>query len=164
MDAGKAQAAWAARRALVEGEAATPERVAAACGVKARTLTERAAREGWAVAAQSRAQRIARVHDRLLAKVERAQLDGEAEGGPLDKAGIAELAATARILAKIGETVRDEDGAKEKQLERDADIATILDRLDRRIVGLARHLANELVAKEMAGDDVFAAGTGAGEP
>ena len=164
MDAGKAEAAWAARRALMEGEVATPERVAAACGLKAHTLAERAAREGWVVATPSRAQRIARVHDRLLARIEREQFRGEAGDAPLDKAGIAELAATARILAKIGEITRDEDGAKEKQLERDADIATILDRLDRQIVGLARHLAREWIAKEMAGGDVLAAGAGAGEP
>jgi hypothetical protein len=159
MDAGKVEAAWAARRALLEGEVATPERVAAACGLKARTLVERAAREGWAVAEPSRAQRIARVHDRLLDRIEREQLRGEGGDAPLDKAGAAELAATARILAKISEITRDEDGAKEKELERDADIAAILDRLDRRIVDLARHLA-----AQMAGEDVHGAGALAGEP
>lgn len=162
MVADRAQAAWAARRALLEGAAATPERVALAGGLSLRTLNGRAAREGWAVAGEaglSRAERIARVHDRLLDKVERAQLQGGAADAPLDRACIAELAATARILAKISEITRDEDGAKEKQLERDADIADILDRLDRRIVELARHLA-----KEMAGDGVHGAGAAAGEP
>ena len=162
MVAGKAEAAWAARRALVEGAAATPERVALACGLSMRTINERAMREGWVIVREaelSRAERIARVHDRLLDKVERAQLHAAAHDAPLDKAGIAELAATARILAKISEITRDEDGAKEKQLERDADIAAILDRLDRQIVDLARHLA-----KEMAGNELHGAGTDAGQP
>lgn len=162
MAAGKAKAAWAARRALVEGAAATPELVAAACGLNARALGERAAREGWRVAGgtgPTRAERIARVHDRLLDRIEREQLRGEGGDAPLDKAGVAELAATARILAKISEVTRDEDGAKEKQLKRDADIAAILDRLDRQIVDLARHLA-----AEMAGGDVYGAGAAAGEP
>jgi len=166
MGAGRAEAAWAARRALMEGAAATPERVAAACGLKAGTLADRAEKEGWALPASaglSRAQRIARVHDRLLDRIEHEQLRADADDAPLDKAGVAELAATARILAKIGEITRDEDGAKEKQLERDADIATILDRLDRQIVGLARHLARHL-ATQMAGDHVHDAGAGAGEP
>lgn len=162
MAAGKAEAAWAARRALVEGAAATPERVAAASGLSARAVSERAAREGWRVASETgltRAERIARVHDRLLDRIEREQLRGEGGDAPLDKAGAAELAATARILAKISEITRDEDGAKEKQLERDADIAAILDRLDRQIVDLARHLA-----AQMAGGDVHGAGAAAGEP
>lgn len=162
MAAGKAEAAWAARRALVEGAAATPERVAAASGLSARAVSERAAREGWRVASEAgltRAERIARVHDRLLDRIEREQLRGEGGDAPLDKAGAAELASTARILAKISEITRDEDGAKEKQLERDADIAAILDRLDRQIVDLARHLA-----AQMAGGDVHGAGAAAGEP
>ena len=166
MVTGRAQAAWAARRALVEGAAVTPGRVAAACGLSLRTLAARAEEEGWTLPAEeepqeklSRTERIARVHDRLLERIEREQAGTQAADGPLDKAGVAELAATARILAKISEITRDDDGAKEKQLERDADIASILDRLDRQIVGLARHLA-----AEMAGGDVHGAGAGAGQP
>lgn len=171
MVTGRAQAAWAARRALVEGAAVTPGRVAAACGLSLRTLAARAEEEGWTLPAEeepqeklSRTERIARVHDRLLERIEREQAGTQAADGPLDKAGldkagVAELAATARILAKISEITRDDDGAKEKQLERDADIASILDRLDRQIVDLARHLA-----AEMAGGDVHGAGADAGQP
>jgi hypothetical protein len=162
MGAGKAEAAWAARRALVEGAAPTMERVALASGVNLRTLGDRAKKEKWLVpqeARLTRMERIARVHDRLLERVEREQLQDRTSEVPLDKTGMAELAATARILAKISEITRDEDGAKEKQLERDADIAAILDRLDRQIVDLARHLA-----AEMAGGDVHGPGTAAGEP
>jgi len=162
MAAGKAEAAWAARRALAEGAAATLQRVAAACSLSVRGLAGRAAREGWRLAGGAgltRAERIARVHDRLLDRIEREQLRSEGGEAPLDKAGAAELAATARILAKISEITRDEDGAKEKELERDADIAAILDRLDRRIVDLARHLA-----AQMAGEGVHDAGAAAGEP
>ena len=169
MDAGKAQVAWAARRALVEGAAVTVERLAAACGMRPRTLASRAAREGWVLAEAvgdgglTRAQRIARVHDRLLDKVEREQLRTDQQDVPLDKAGIAELAATARILAKIGEITRDEDGAKEKQMERDADIASILDRLDRQVIELARHLARHFTTT-LAGNDADTQGIAAGKP
>ena len=168
MEAGKAQVAWAARRALMEGATMTVERLAAACGLHARTLANRAAREEWVFNADAgsagltRAQRIARVHDRLLDKVEREQLRTDAPQGPLDKAGIAELAATARILAKIGEITRDEDGAKEKQMERDADIASILDRLDHQVIELARHLAQHFTAT-LAGENADTQGIAAGQ-
>ena len=103
------------------------------------------------------------MHDRLLDKVEREQLRTDQQDVPLDKAGIAELAATARILAKIGEITRDEDGAKEKQMERDADIASILDRLDRQVIELARHLARHFTTT-LAGNDTDAQGIAAGKP
>lgn len=120
-----ARAVWAERRALVEEWGVPVARVALACRLNAAALEERAARQGWTGAAEgglSRQERIARVHDRLLARIEREQLRAGDDDAPLDKAGIAELAATARILAKIGEITRDEDGAKERELERDADI------------------------------------------
>lgn len=163
MGSGRAQAVWAARRALVEETGATVEHVALACRLDPDALAQRAAKDGWKpreAAGLSRAQRIARVHDFLLDRIESGQRRAEAQDAPLDKASIAELAATARVLAKIGEIAHDEDDAKEKRLlERDADIATILDRLDRRIVELARHLA-----KEMAESGVLEAGARAGEP
>lgn len=153
-------AAWAARRAILEDAAPTIALVALACGLSAKALEGRAAREGWRICAgASRTARIARIHDRLLDRLERAQLQAEDDEGLLDKASIAELSATARTLAKISEITRDEDSAKEKQLERDADIAGILDRLDRKLVELARHLA-----RDMAGDGILAGGAAAGEP
>mgnify|MGYP007011833434 FL=1 len=162
MVSGRMQAAWAERRALVEEFGVPFERVAVACYLNADALAERATKQNWkrpGMEALSRQERIARVHDRLLARIEREQLHADDSEGPLDKAGIAELAATARILAKISEITRDEDGAKEKQLERDADIAAILDRLDGQIVGLARYLA-----QEMARSELHAAGAAAGQP
>lgn len=154
---------WAARRALVEDFGAPIAQVALAGRIGARAIEVRAIKEGWKVSSPAggltRAERIARVHDRLLEKVERAQLQGEADAAPLDKASIAELSATARILAKISEGMRDEDAAKEQQMERDADIAAILDRLDERIVGLARHLAEEL-----AGERLIEPGAVRGQP
>lgn len=157
-----AQAVWAERRALVEEWGVPVARVALACRLNAAALEERAARQGWKGAAEgglSRQERIARVHDRLLARIEREQLRAGDDDAPLDKAGIAELAATARILAKIGEITRDEDGAKERELERDADIAAILDKLDRQIRDLARYLA-----EGMAGSDVHPEAAATGEP
>src|SRR5690606_9777358 len=145
--------AWAARRALLEGAPATPALVARCCGLSAKALEARAARERWKLVAggPSRLARIARIHDRLLERMERAQLQAQEEDGHLDKAAIADLSAAARTLAKISEITRDEDSAKEKQLERDADIAAILDRLDRQIVELATHLAGQMAVGNVLG-------------
>ena len=153
--------AWAARRALVEDFGAPIALVAQAGRLGVRFVEQRALKEDWRIpgAGLTRARRIARVHDRLLDRVERAQLRAEADDAVVDKTAIAELSATARMLAKISEGMRDEDAAKEQQMERDADIAAILDRLDAKIVELARHLA-----EEMARGRVFDAGTDRSEP
>ena len=154
---------WAARRALAEGEPATLPRLAAAFGVAADRLERRARKQGWRLSGPAlgltRAQRIARVHDRLLGRIERAQAQAEAADDEPGRTAIADISAAARLLAKVSETIRDEGAAKEEQMERDADIADILDRLDARIVALARHFAEGLV-----GGRVLPRATGEGEP
>lgn len=141
-------AVWRARRELVEGEARTLARLATAFRVSETALERRVKRDGWmlsgATGGLTRAERIARVHDRLLDRIERAQLDADRDEAAFDKAMISELSSAARMLGKIAEGMADEDALKEQQLERDADIAAILDKLDTKIVELARHLAEEL--------------------
>lgn len=162
-----AAARWTARRALGEGEPATLARLAAAFGVDADALERRARKEGWRLSGPaqglSRAQRIARVHDRLLERIERAQVDAEA-GDDLGRTAIADVSAAARLLAKVSENIRDEDAAAEEQMERDADIADILDRLDARIVALARHFAEGLVAEGVAAGRILPQAAVPGEP
>lgn len=145
----KAVAVWAARRALMEGCAATCERVALACQISVKSLTRKAKTEGWilsgAATGMSRAQRIARVHDRLLEKVEKVQLRATDDDEViLDKASIAELSATARVLAKISEGAHDEENAQQNQTQRDEDLAAILKKLDDKILELASHLAQDM--------------------
>lgn len=148
---------WAARRALAEGEPATLDRLAAAIGVDARRFEHRAHREGWRLSGVAqgltRAQRIERVHDRLLGRIEKAQAAAEAdEDAAYDKASIAELSAAARLLVKVSEGFADHATEAAEQMVRDADIADILDKLDAKIIELARHLAKELVAAGAVAD------------
>lgn len=150
-----ADAAWAARRALMEGASMTFERMAQACRVSAATLERTARQEGWRVwgvaKGLSRSERLARLRDRLLEKAERIELNpGEDEPGA-EKA-VSDLSTSVRTLLKIFETTRDEDDARERQMTSDARIADLLDRLDRKIVELARHLAEKMV-----GDGIHAA-------
>lgn len=159
----KAMVLWAGCRALAEEFGVPLGPIAEATGRTPASLRRRAARDGWklsgAEAGLSRPERIARLHDNLLDRIERLQLDADREPQKMDKAGIAELSSTVRMLAKIGGEEQDEDDARERQMIRDADIAAILDRLDARIVELARHLAQTL-----AGDEFFARGASAAQP
>ena len=151
-----AEAVWAARRALMEGAPLTFERLAQACRLNASALERTARRGGWKVpgVAQGlrRGERIGRLKDRLLEKAERIQLDPDEDQPGADKA-VSELSSSVSTLLKIFETTRDEDEARERQISSDANIADLLDKLDRKIVELARHLA-----ERMAGEGVFPGG------
>lgn len=147
----KAIAMWEARRALMEGCAATYERVAQACKISTKSLIRKAKIERWTVTGaaegMSRAERIARVNDQLLNKVEKLQLHADDDDKLfLDKASIAELSATARVLAKISEGTTDNGDAQKNQMQRDEDLAEILKRLDDKILELASHLAKDIAA------------------
>lgn len=149
-----AQAQWAQRRALYEGATATVERLAMACGLTPAQLEKRAGQEGWRGGAEDRegalATRIRTARIKLLEAVERRQakaLDGK---GGLDAASIAELTAIARMLEKLGEDTRGESGAKENQAQHEDEIAAVVERLDRKIVELAAHLAGRMADRELS--------------
>lgn len=145
-----ANAAWAARRALMEGAPMTFERMAQACGVSTATLERTARRERWRVSgvAQglSRSERIARLRDRLLEKAERIELNPAEDEPGADKA-VSDLSTSVKTLLRIFETTRDDDEARERQITSDANVADLLDRLDRKIVELARYLAERMVGE-----------------
>lgn len=147
----EASAAWAARRAVMEGAPMTMERMAAAFRVSAAALAKRASAEGWKVSGASqglsRDERIARIRDRLLDKAERIESDDE-DSAP-NKAAVAEFSVAVRTLLKIFETTRDDDDAQERQMKSDAEIADILGRLDRKVVELAAYLAERLVSEDV---------------
>jgi hypothetical protein len=146
-----ADAAWAARRALHEGAQPSLARIAEACRLSPRKLELRAGREGWraAEADTAVAARVRRARLRLLSRIE-AKLEeideATAEG---NGASIAELTAVARTLERFGDDTRGEDRAKENQAERHATIARALERLDRKVVELATHLAEEMARKHL---------------
>lgn len=141
----------AARRALFEGAAPTLERIAMACGASHVRLVKLARQEGWRRrstegGAGSILARVQAVKIRLLETIERKQAPGEDGAGGLDAASIADLTAIARMLDKLGEDTR--DSAKENQVDNDHDIAGLLDRLDRKIIELAAHLAQEMAESQ----------------
>ncbi|MFU0506654.1 hypothetical protein [Pseudaminobacter sp. NGMCC 1.201702] len=140
---------WTAMRALYEGARPDIERLALATGRSAASIERRAAREKWvrqdpaAIRSGPKA-RLAKVVDRLIGEVEAIGMGKEGGAGTLDKARIDAISALTRTLEKIGEITRLDDGAKENQMRRDADMAGALKRIDQRIVELATGYAKQL--------------------
>lgn len=162
--AGFAESRWRALRALYEGQAATAERLGAAGGLRAETIARRAARDGWVTAgagqgqgsddqteadeASERARRLSAQIGWLIGEIEEIGKEAQ-DGAPLDKARIEAVSALTRTLEKIGEIMRLDEGANNNnKTGRDADMAGLLERIDGRIVELARGYAERLVAEE----------------
>ena len=157
----RATAMWAARRVAAEDYGLPFALLAQIYGGSEGGLDRQATARGWKVRTQaqpSRTERIARLSEKLLARVERLRLLADEDAEQNDK-DVAELSGAIRLLAKIADSTQDEDSAHERRMVRDADIAAILERLDGKIVELARHLAEAL-----AQEGVFDAPAGAGEP
>ena len=166
---------WTARdsalRALAEGARPTLELLADVSGRSHERLKALAEREGWMLdrfAPDEIAERIRAISEALLARVEglaqfqqrrdavlRPELrDGRKaleEGGRIEKGEIEAIIGIIRSLEKIGEIMRtgaEAPAAKENQKRQDEDLAATLDRIDRRMVELARELAAQMVAAE----------------
>lgn len=91
-----------------------------------------------------RAVKIGRMADALLDQVEAV---GTGENGSFDKTRMKAIAAMTRTVEKIGDITRGAAVVNEEDVRRDADIGTILRRIDDRIVELAR-----LHAERLGGD------------
>ncbi len=140
-----------ATRALVEGARATIELVAAAIGRSPRTLRLEAEREGWRLDRAPQAdiaQRVRTIAAGLLEKVEAIGRAALEEGGKIDKAELEGVVAMIRGLDKIGEIMRPEEAAKQDQDRQDEDLADVLQRINDRIIELAREFAHEICARE----------------
>lgn len=140
---------WMATRALYEGAPPDIERLALATGRSAASIRRRAAREKWSRGQPPRTRsdpraRLAKVVDRLIGEVEAIGMGSEDGAGALNKTRIDAISALTRTLEKIGEITRLDDGAKEHQMRRDADMAGALKRIDQRIVELATGYARQL--------------------
>lgn len=149
MTTARTAAAWAAMRAVFEGAAPDFVQLAAISGRRLDTIMRRAERQGWRTLDDntdglSRAERIARLANRLIGEMEAIEKDGQ--GGVYDKARIETVAALTRALEKAGEITGVEAGMQEQQKKTDVDKAAILRRIDERIVELARFFAAEIVA------------------
>lgn len=140
----RADERWRALRALHEGATPDVELLSVASGYAVAKIERRAARDGW-IAADDFADRLARLSDSLIAQAEALQPENE---GGFDKAQVDMVGSIIRTVEKINELMRGGEAAKMSQTERDAEMADVLARIDRRIVELARDYARVLCANE----------------
>ncbi|MDQ6436876.1 hypothetical protein RB623_22735 [Mesorhizobium sp. LHD-90] len=136
-----------ALRMLAEGAKPTLELLADASARSLRTLRADAKKEGWAIGREPEPDigaRLRAMATGLLDKVEALQ-DGD--DGKNDRQEIDTLLAMIRGLEKIDEILRSEESARENQIRRDEDLADVLDRVNERIVRLAKEFAAAMVAQ-----------------
>lgn len=141
----------AALRALAEGASPTPPLLADASGCRLETIRELAERDEWkwvGTEGGDVAGRVRAIANDLLARVETLGRTALQEGGKVDRTEIDGIVAMIRSLDKIGEIMRPDEAAKENQIGHDEELAAILERIDRRIVELARDLAAQMAARE----------------
>lgn len=147
--AGAADRRWAAARRLFEGAPASVELLAAVCGLKVRSVREKARLHGW----QARRGRE-RVHAPLRPLLDRLTSLAASIGSDDGGAGKTELAALPALLKTIqllGEMTGGADERAERTKENDERLAAILRRIDDRIVELARAYADEIVRDGQGG-------------
>jgi hypothetical protein len=143
-----------ALRALAEGTRPTLDLLSDVSGRSYDRLKATAERERWALdrfAPDEIAERIRAVTEPLLTHVEALGRKALEEGGRVEKGEIEAIIAIIRSLEKIGEIMRpgaDAPAAKENQIRQDEDMAATLDRINGRMVELARELAAQMVAEE----------------
>ncbi len=148
----QAAARWIGLRALFEGAAPTVELLAQAGGTSVAAILRRAKAEGWRsslaseTAAAGSADRLERVLNLVMREVEAIGAAAEAEGLALDKGRIDGVWSMIRTLEKVDAFARER--AKESQTRQDAEMADVLQRIDSRIIELAREYAAELVRAE----------------
>lgn len=146
---------WVATRALYEGATPSFEQLAAVTGWLQATIATRAAREGWRDGSltdrATQNGRLAQLVDGLIHEIEELGI-GKGQGAAgLDKARIDAISTLTRTLEKIWEIVRSDEGAKENDVKRDADMAGLLKRIDERIIELAEGYARQLVCRKPKG-------------
>jgi hypothetical protein len=140
-----------ALRALAEGAKPTLDLLADAGGRSLNMLRRTAEREGWAlhrVPQEDVMERIRGIGSLLLDQAEAVGREAAEQGGKIDKAKIDGLIALARSIDKIGEIMRPDEVAKENQIKQDEDLAAVLQRINDRIIELARELAGQMVAEQ----------------
>jgi hypothetical protein len=151
MPSNKPLASRRALRALAEGAHVTLELLADAVGRTPEALRRQARLEGWKLDRAPDlgiAERVRGVAAMLLRRVEvLGQRAGE-EGGRIDKAEIDGMLAIVRGLDKIGEIMRPQEAAQENQIGQDEELAAVLERIDERIIELARELAAQMGEEE----------------
>lgn len=144
-------AAWRAKRALLERATPTFELVAEATSTSVRALKLRARREGWRVDRMSQedlAERLRVMTAMLVEHVEALGRKALEEGGKINKSEIDGILSLIKGLGTMAEITRTEESAINNQSRRDEDLGDVLTHIHDRIVELARELAAQMVAED----------------
>lgn len=136
-----------ALRALAEGATATLDLLADASGRSLRMLRYQAEEEGWALDRAPQEDVAGRVRSIAAVLLDRVEVLGRTaveEGGRIDRTEIDGIIAIIRGLDKIDEIMRPNEAAKENQIKENEDLAAVLERINERIVELAKDFAAEM--------------------
>lgn len=137
---------WRALRALYEGAPVDAALMSVASGYAQATIRRRIERYGWVAGADGGFdERLARLANSLVGQVETLRSEN---AGVFDKAQIELVGSVVRTVEKISDLMRGGEAAKVSQTNRDAEMADVLAKIDRRIVELARDYARALAASE----------------
>lgn len=143
-----------AMRLLAEGRRADFALLADVTGLSVKWLMQKAAREGWQVnrlSAEDVEARVRTLNIAALGQLEALARSAEKKGGRIEKAEIDALITLIKGADAVGDNMRPEEAAKKDQIQKDEELATVLERINARIVELARALAAQLVAGERRG-------------
>jgi len=142
-----------AMRAMAEGLPATLELLADVSGRSLPALRRDAEREGWKLRTGTGDLdgRLRALAASALARLEAEVARAEVEGGRIDKSEIEAVTALLKGSDRLIDYLRPTGAANENQNKSNEDLAALIDRIDGRIVELARELARHLAADLVAG-------------
>src|SRR5690606_15113096 len=122
-----------------------------ATGRSFETIERMAERDGWNLSRRQAGddfrQRIRPIVAKLLDKVEAISSKATEDGGTIDRTEIDGVLAMIRAIEKIADFDGSEDLSARNQTTANEDMATVLERLNRRIVDLASELAARMAAE-----------------
>lgn len=144
-----------ALRLLAEGRRADFALLADVTGLSLKWLMQKADREGWQLNRQSAEDvnaRVQAINVAALGRLEALVRAAAKRGGKIDKAEIDAVITLIKGAGAVSDIMRPEEAAKQDQIATDEELATVLQRINSRIVELARGLAAQLVEGQRRGD------------
>lgn len=142
-----ARTVWAAMRALFEGAEPTPELLAVISGRTVATISRRAGAGGWKpLQVNARLLRLQRLIDEKTARLEGLKPQLGASNKALLEVVRIEMASIG-LLERLAEAAGTLESRREIAKARDEEIGSILERINNRIVELARCYAADLAEK-----------------
>ncbi|WP_137113451.1 MULTISPECIES: hypothetical protein [Mesorhizobium] len=142
-----------AQRQLVEFNGVSLEQLADATGRSLNSIRKQAQLHGW---------RLSGEDDRTVAKLRKASasiarrveemLRISEHGDALDKSEMDALNSAVRVTEKLIEILSPDELIRDNALRQNEDLAQMLDRINRRIVSLAKELAADMAAGKSGGN------------